>query len=257
MVALLLDIDGVLYVGDEPLPGAVAALERLRQLDCGLRLVTNTTSKSRREIVAHLNELGFQVEAHEVLTPAAMAVRHCRERGHERVSLLVADGLREDLGELREAAPGDPADAVVLGDLRGRLTEDLMNAAFRLLMDGSELIALQHNRYFRRADGIVLDVGAWAAALEYATGREAAVVGKPAAAFFSAAVADLPVSDGPAVMVGDDIEADIGGALAAGLRGVLVCTGKYRRDIASASGVEPTATVDSIADLPDLISGWA
>src|SRR2546423_1428496 len=81
--------------------------------------------------------------------------------------------------------------------------------------DGAELVALQHNRYWRRADGLALDVGAYAAALEYATGREAVVVGKPAQAFFHAAMADMGVDC--ALMVGDDVEADVGGALAAGV----------------------------------------
>jgi ribonucleotide monophosphatase NagD (HAD superfamily) len=89
--ALLLDIDGVLHVGDEPLPGAAEALARLRGLAGGLRLVTNTTSKSRRAIAEHLRELGFDVAEEEVLTPAALAVAHCRRRAYGRVSLMVGD----------------------------------------------------------------------------------------------------------------------------------------------------------------------
>jgi len=111
-------------------------------------------------------------------------------------------------------------------------------------------VALQHNRYWRREDGLVLDVGAYSAALEYATAKEAVVVGKPAAAFFAAALADLNARPARAVMVGDDIEADVGGAIAAGLRGILVRTGKYREDTLAASGVRPTEIVDSIADVP-------
>ena len=129
----------------------------------------------------------------------------------------------------------------------------MLNGAFRQLMDGAELVALQHNRYWRRADGLALDVGAYAAALEYATGREAVVVGKPAQAFFDAAMADMGVDR--AVMVGDDVEADVGGALAAGVPGVLVRTGKFREDALAASGVTPTAIADSIADVPGLVGG--
>jgi HAD superfamily hydrolase (TIGR01458 family) len=114
-------------------------------------------------------------------------------------------------------------------------------------------VALQHNRYWRRADGLVLDVGAYAAALEYATGHEAVVVGKPSPDFFKAAIADMGVQR--AVMVGDDVEADVGGALAAGLAGILVRTGKYRDDALAASGVTPTAIADSIADVPALLAG--
>jgi phospholysine phosphohistidine inorganic pyrophosphate phosphatase len=247
---VLLDIDGVLYVGDEPIEGAREALAELRELGGGLRLVTNTTSRSRREISEHLHELGFDTALEEVLTPAAMAVRHCRENGYESVVLLVGERLREDLEALDRSSSGERADAVILGDLGDGFTAEVLNRAFRLLMDGAELVALQHNRYWRRADGLALDVGAYAAALEYATGREAVIVGKPARAFFDAAIADMGLER--AVMIGDDLEADVGGAMAAGLPGVLVRTGKYRED-ALPAGVTPTAIADSIKDVPALL----
>jgi hypothetical protein len=107
------------------------------------RLVTNTTSRSRQQIVDYLRKLGFDTRADEVLTPAAAAVRHCRDRGHQHVALLVADALREDLGERQEAPAGVHVDAVIFGDL-GRFTDATLNAAFRMLMDGAELVALQH-----------------------------------------------------------------------------------------------------------------
>jgi HAD superfamily hydrolase (TIGR01458 family) len=247
---VLLDIDGVLYVGEEPIEGAHDALPALRELSAGVRLLTNTTSRSRREVLEHLLELGFEVTLEEVLTPAAMAVRHCRQQGYRSVAALVSEGLREDLAALALVALGSDTDAIVLGDLGDGFTAQVLNGAFRAMMDGADLVALQHNRYWRRADGLALDVGAYSAALEYASGREATVVGKPARAFFDAAVADLGVER--AIMIGDDVEADVGGAMAAGLPGVLVRTGKYRADALS-SRVTPTAIVDSIRDVPELI----
>jgi phospholysine phosphohistidine inorganic pyrophosphate phosphatase len=247
---VLLDIDGVLYVGDRPIAGAHAALAELRTISAGLRLVTNTTSRSRREVFEQLRGLDFDVALEEVLTPAAMAVTHCRERGYRSVVLLVSERLREDLAPLDATAGDTAAEAVILGDLGDGFTPEVLNGAFRMLMDGAELVALQHNRYWRRADGLALDVGAYAAALEYASGREAVVVGKPAQEFFAASMADMGLDQ--AVMVGDDVEADVGGAMAAGLPGVLVRTGKFRHDALSAR-VTPTAIVDSIADVPELL----
>jgi HAD superfamily hydrolase (TIGR01458 family) len=254
---VLLDIDGVLYVGDEPIAGAHEALTQLRKQSAGLRLVTNTTSRSRRQVAEHLEQLGFDTSIEEILTPAAMAVRHCEERGHSSVELIVSDGLREDLAPLGSAPasergggkPGTPIDAVILGDVGDRFDAGLLNHAFRLMMDGAELIALQHNRYWRRSDGMALDVGAYAAALEYATRSEAVVVGKPSQEFFAAALAEMELEQ--AVMVGDDVEADVGGAMAAGLAGVLVRTGKFRQD--ALPEVTPTAVADSIADVPELL----
>lgn len=251
---ILLDIDGVLHVGDEPIEGAVEALKRLRRHRAGVRLLTNTTSKPRAAIVERLRGMGFALEGDEVLTPATLALEHCRKRGYEAVMPLVSQALREDLAGLREAAPGEPVDAVVLGDLGSGFTAEVLNAAFRALIEGAELVALQHNRYWRSEEGLVLDVGAYSAALEYGAEVEAVVVGKPARRFFEQGVAALGVSAADAVMVGDDIEADIGGALDAGIDAVLVRTGKYREDAVAASPVTPSATIDSIVELEPLLS---
>jgi phospholysine phosphohistidine inorganic pyrophosphate phosphatase len=247
---VLLDIDGVLYVGDEPIEGAHDALAELRRIGGGLRLVTNTTSRSRRQVAEHLQELGFETSIEEILTPAALAVRHCEEHGHELVELVVSDGLREDLAALQSPSRSASVDAVILGDGGDRFDAALLNRVFRLLMDGAELIALQHNRYWRRKDGLTLDVGAYSAALEYATRREAVVVGKPSPDFFDAAVAEMGMAQN--VMIGDDVEADVGGAMSAGLAGVLVRTGKFlQRELPPE--VTPTVIVDSIADVPAML----
>jgi HAD superfamily hydrolase (TIGR01458 family) len=250
--ALLIDIDGVLHVGADPVPGAPQALAELRRRDIPFRLVTNTTSRSRRLVVERLVGLGFDVDEAQVLTPAALAVQHCRSHGLTRVALHVAPALREDLEALGDAgadADDGDLDAVVLGDLGDDFTYARLNAIFRQLDGGAELIALQRNRVWQREDGLVLDAGPFVAALEYATGTEATVVGKPSPAFFAAALADLSTAPGSAAMIGDDVEADVQGALDAGLAGILVETGKYRAEHVRASGVEPTLTLPSIADL--------
>jgi HAD superfamily hydrolase (TIGR01458 family) len=142
---------------------------------------------------------------------------------------------------------------VVLGDLGEAGNYETLNRVFRQVSAGAELIALQKNRYWETADGLSLDAGPFVAAIEYASGREAVVVGKPAPPFFELALGDLGVDPGRTAMVGDDVEADIGGAMEAGLPGVLVRTGKFREDRVRESGIEPTATVDSIAEVPALL----
>jgi phospholysine phosphohistidine inorganic pyrophosphate phosphatase len=247
---VLLDIDGVLYVGDDPIEGAADALAQLRRIASALRLLTNTTSRPRRAIHEHLLELGFDVKLEEILTPAALAVRHCEQQGYTSVRVLTSEALDEDLAPLGPFAGDGPVHAIVLGDLGEGFTSEVLNSAFRQILDGAELIALQHNRYWRSDNGLVMDVGAYAAALEYATSREAFVVGKPSGAFFEAAIADMGLER--AVMVGDDVEADVGGAIAAGIPGVLVRTGKFRTE-ALEGDITPTAVVDSVADVPELL----
>lgn len=252
--ALLLDIDGVLHVGDEPIPGAIEAVAELRGLASGLRLLTNTTSRSRAEITARLLRAGFDLEDREVLTPAAMATRHCAASDFKAVRLVVSDSLREDLQGIPEAASGDDADAVLLGDIGDGFDAELLNELFRLIHAGAELVALQHNRFWQHEGGLRLDVGAYAAALEYATQKQATVVGKPSPKFFESALADLGAMPTDALMVGDDAEADVNGAQAIGIAGVLVRTGKYRPGVVAERGFGPAATIDSIADLPALLN---
>jgi HAD superfamily hydrolase (TIGR01458 family) len=249
---LLLDLSGVLYVQDEAVPGAADALAKLRDGGIPLRLVTNTTMRPRRSILERLQSLGIEAEPSELLTPATLAVRRCEEAEYESVSLVVLDELREDLDGLEEGEGS--VDAVIVGDLGEGWSYGILNRAFRQLMDGAELIALQKNRYWETAEGLSLDAGPFVSALEYATGREAEVVGKPSDSFFALALSELGVRADRAAMVGDDVEADVGGAMDAGLAGILVRTGKYREDLVRKSGIEPTATVDSIAGVPELIS---
>ena len=249
--AVLLDLDGVLYVENEPIAGAVDAVRRLREAGLALRLVTNTTSRPRRMIVERLERLDFAVVAGDVVTPAALAVRHCLQEDRRRVALIMNETVKEDFAELEEVATG--AEAVIVGDLGSAFGYDVLNRAFRAVMDGAQLVALQKNRFWLTPDGLSLDVGPFVAALEYATGREAFVVGKPAAGFFATVLGELGVEPTAAVMVGDDVESDVGGALRAGLAGVLVRTGKYREEAVRASRIHPTAVVDSIAGIPTLL----
>jgi HAD superfamily hydrolase (TIGR01458 family) len=249
--AVLIDLDGVLYVEDEPVPGAHEAVARLRDGGRVLRFVTNTTSRSRPATLEKLRRLGFSLGDEELMTPAALAVRHCLDKGRGRVSLLMNDEVKGDFEALEE--DDHEPEAVIVGDLGEEFAYPVLNRAFRHVMAGAELIALQRNRFWQRADGLSLDVGPFVAALEYATSREAYVVGKPARTFFSEVLRDGGSEADAAAMVGDDIETDVGGAVDAGLAGILVRTGKYRADAVAASGIKPTATVDSIADVPKLL----
>jgi HAD superfamily hydrolase (TIGR01458 family) len=250
--AFLIDIDGVLHVGPDPIEGAFDAIDALRERGIGFRLVTNTTSRSRRRVVERLVKIGFQIGEDDVLTPAGLALRRCAEQGYKRVALHVADALAEDFASLG-VFDGDEPDAVILGDLGDGFTHQRMNRIFSQLDAGAELIALQRNRVWQSEDGLVLDAGPFVVALEYATGKDAVVTGKPSQAFFSAALAELGADPSAAAMIGDDLEADVGGALDAGLSGILVRTGKFRKDNLTESDVEPTLVIDSIAELPKLL----
>jgi len=220
---VLLDLDGVLYVGREALPGAAEALARLRAASLPLGFVTNTTRRSRRAIRADLAAMGLAIADDELFTPARAAREWIGARGLSPY-LLIHPGLAEDFASL----PQDGKDAVVIGDAGDGFTYAALNQAFRLLILGAPLLALAANRYFRDADGLSLDAGPFVTALEHASGVRALLFGKPAPEFFRAAIGSFGCPSSEVVMIGDDVEADVNGAIAVGLAGILVRTGKYR-----------------------------
>jgi HAD superfamily hydrolase (TIGR01458 family) len=259
--AVLLDIEGVICVGDTALPGSLEAVRRIRQAGLAYKFITNTTRRPRRLIVADLERLGLDVREEDVFTPA-IAARDTLANQRLTPLLVVHPNLREDFAGLQTA--GDAAagiegfDAVVVGDAGVYFTYELLNRAYRMLVDGAAFFALARNRNFLDRDGeLSLDAGPFVAALEYGSGRTADVLGKPSPSFFSQAVESLGCAAGDVVMIGDDAEADVGGAMAAGLKGVLVRTGKYRQGQETLLAVPPNlvaadleAAVDRLFDPP-------
>ena len=204
--ALLLDIDGTLYVGDEPLPGAESAIRRLEQRGIQLRYLTNTTRFSRRELAERLRAMGFPASDAQLFTAPVAAAEWLRRAGIHRIALYVPDSTLDDFRSFEHAGEGETAEALVVGDLGEAWTFARMNAAFRQLLEGARLVALQRNRYWRTPDGLTIDAGAFVAALEYAAGVRATVVGKPSAEFFRLASDSLPPDAHPALVVGDDVD---------------------------------------------------
>ena len=250
MTALLLDLDGTLYVGDAAIPGAADAVRDLAERGTPFRYVTNTTRLSRRALAARLAAMGFPAAPEAIFTPALAASEWLRERGLGRIALYVPEAAHEDFAafERDDARP----DAVVVGDLGEAWTFAALNRAFGQLVGGAALVALQKNRYWLTPAGLTLDAGPFVAALEYASGRQAVVLGKPSVDFFRPAAVSLGVDPRAVFMVGDDLEADVAGAQAAGLRGALVRTGKYHESELQRTGVRPDAILDSAAHLADL-----
>lgn len=249
----LFDLDGTLYVGGAAVPGAPETLARLRSRGVPFRLVTNTTSRSRRTLVERLDGYGFRVAAEEIVTATLAGVELLRANGHRRVAPFVPAGALEDMAGLTLAGgtsgrPRAPADAVVLGDLGDQWTYALLQEAFEQLMGGAVLVALSRDRYFRQGDRLALDAGPFVAALEYATGAAATVAGKPSPTFYHAAVHALGAAPDRVAMIGDDLWSDVQGAQRAGLQGWLVRTGKFREDVLRSSGINPDRILGSVAD---------
>ena len=240
--AVLCDIGGVLYVGDEPLSGAVEAVFRLKA-HFPVRFLTNTTQKTGAQVVGMLRDMGFDIGPDEVITALDMTHKFLRDEGSGACYLLTpdAEAFFSDL-------PSQPCRYVVVGDAQENFTYEKLNRAFRVLMEGGELIAAAKNRTFKDHDGkLSMDAGGFVSALEYAAQKEARILGKPSRDFYSLACAMVGAEPGDVVMIGDDIESDVAGAQAAGLRGILVRTGKFSPEDLE-RGITPDMSAENFAE---------
>ena len=241
--AVLCDIGGVLYVGDVPIEGAIEAVRHLKQ-HYPIRFLTNTTQKTSAQVVDKLQELGFKIDANEVLTALDVTKMFLQSKKSTAKFLLTDDALAffEDMKEY-------PQKYVVVGDAQDNFSYANLNAAFRVLNSGAELVAIAKNKYFKDADNeLSMDAGCFVSALEYASSKESLLIGKPSKAFYHMACADMDVKPSACVMIGDDIEGDIQGAQKAGLNAILVQTGKFAlKDLEL--GITPQKVIASIADL--------
>ena len=291
---LLIDLDGVLYIGDQPIEGAADAVARLKAENYALRFVTNTTTKSLETLHKKLVAMQLPIEKNEIISATQAAVLYLRSSGSAQSEgthspaeagwatkdendkrlandereksgvahplgwdrkkehsltcfLVLADDPKKDFAEFTQTDTNP--DYIVIGDIGKQWNYDLLNKIFNMVINGAEMIALHKGKFWQTEEGLQIDIGAFVAGLEYVTRQTATVIGKPSRTFFETALIDMGVKPGQAAMIGDDIDSDIGGAQAAGMKGILVKTGKYRQELVNKSNVKPDVVVDSISEL--------
>ena len=255
MKALLFDLDGVLYTGDRPIAGAAEVVEWCKDQAIPHLFLTNTSSRPVSALVDKLARFGIPSTVEDFVTPALAARQWLKDHCDGRIALFVPDATRNEFSEFRQCDDefADDVGAVIIGDLGKAWDFDTLNRAFRILMNNTDarLLALGMTRYWRADDGLRLDAAPFVKALEHASGREAIVTGKPAKAFYDNALNKLGSKADETVMIGDDIKGDIEGSQNAGIRGLLVRTGKFQPSDLE-QNITPFDVIDSIYDLP----GW-
>lgn len=254
---ILFDLDGVLYVGEHAIDGAVATLEWVVREGIPHLFLTNTSSRPRSAIVDKLAGMGICIDADDILTPPLAASRWLGQSVEGPLALFIPEATRSEFSAFEQLSEESRrgAGAVIVGDMGHAWTFERLNRAFTLLMQepAPALVALGMTRYWRSEQGLQLDAGPFVRALEYATGHEAVVMGKPAKGFFDSAASLLGIGPAGLLMIGDDIRGDIAAAQACGIRAALVRTGKFS-EADLQTGIVPDALLDSIADLP---AWWA
>jgi len=250
---LLLDMDGVLTVSWEPLPGAVASFARLRAGGLAIRVITNTTSRSRETIAAGLRGAGFEIADDEVMSAALAAGAYLRDAHPGERVFLLGDAQRADLAGVQLVGLDDDPGVVLISGADESFDYATLNRVYRALLGGAAFVAMHRTMAWMTTDGICLDVGAYVVGLERAVGRPAVVTGKPSPSFFTAGLDALGLPAGRVAMVGDDMDSDVLAAQAVGIGGVLVRTGKFREDALDRAVGAPDRVVDSIVDVPALL----
>ncbi len=249
---VLSDLDGTVYQQGRIISGVQEALAELERMGIPVRFITNTTRKSRRNILKSLEELGLKVDPQQIFAASHAALEYCRKAKYRHIRLVTAaHDLKEDFAEFELDSPNP--EAVVLGDLNTGFNFSILNEIFRLIGTGATLVAMQKNRYWLAEDGLTLDMGPFVAALEYASGKEAVVVGKPDPAFFKLAISGWNIPPENILVIGDDIKSDVSGARNSGMNSALVRTGKFKPDDLNDTSINPDAVLSSFSQLPGFI----
>nr|CAB3252202.1 haloacid dehalogenase-like hydrolase domain-containing protein 2 [Phallusia mammillata] len=220
--AVLVDLSGTLHIDKQPIAGSHEALAKLRRSNLKVKFVTNTTKECLNSLYLRLQDMDFDIKLSEIFTSLTAARRLVESKGM-RPYLMLTDSAKQDF----EGLTTDEPNCVVMGLSPGHFEYESMNKALNLLLGGCDLIAINKARYFKRTNDLALGTGAFVTALEFATDKQAIVVGKPEKRFFHSAIEDLGCKPDECVMVGDDVRDDVGGAINAGMHGILVKTGKY------------------------------
>lgn len=249
---LLIDIDGVLVTENQCIEGAIEAINYLIDKKIPYLLLTNTTRQSRITIWHHLKRIGFPIEESELMTAPIAAAKWLKKRGVISINLFLSGSAVNDFKDFKITSFNP--EYVVIGDIGRDLTFGRLNNAFRLIMGGAKILALQKNRCWQTDEGLTIDAGAIVAALEYATNKRALIMGKPRREFFSLAAEKLKIHLSELAIIGDDLETDIRGGQKAGLFGIAVKTGKFREGFMNKLKIKPDLILSSIADLPNFLS---
>ncbi len=250
--AFLFDLDGTLAVDGKPIPGVADTLKWLKGRGYAIRICTNTTTMSRSTLSSMLRTSGFAVEPHEVFSAPAAAVAYLHSRSVRSCYKLLSVDVKSDFMDFVHSE--SDVEFIVIGDIGDIWDYALMSQLFDWVMDGAKIIALHKGRYWLSGGRLKLDIGAFITGLEYATGTSALLVGKPSPDFFNLAIEDLSLDSGQMCMVGDDLVNDVQGSQNCGIAGIQVRTGKYRQNANIQLSIRPNLVIDSVADLPGLLS---
>ncbi|PJF40406.1 MAG: HAD-IIA family hydrolase [Chloroflexi bacterium] len=255
IAGVISDMDGVLWRGDEMLPGTPDLFAMLREREIPFVLATNNSAKTPAQYIDKLAGMGIHaIVESQIITSGTATVAYLQAQlgPGARVHVLGGDGLRHIIDEGGFLLVNEDADAVVVG-IDTHLTYDKLKRATLLIRDGAEFIGTNPDVTFPAPEGLVPGAGSIIAAVQTATDRQPIIIGKPHRPMFKAALDLLGTSPETTVMLGDRLGTDIAGAQNAGLKSILLFTGVNTWQELPHSAVQPDLAYE---DLPSLLKVW-
>lgn len=253
---ILLDVDGVLWYGGRLIKGAKETLEFLEKNNYNYLFLTNISRYTAKELSGRLQKLGLIVPLEKIMSPIEITIQFIKNKKEKAVCFVISEpAIKQQFGEagLKIIETDSKADFVVVF-LYEKTTYQMLDTAFRLLVKGAELVSNSDLKSIAFRDNFPsIATGAFVKALEYSSGKKAALTGKPNPEFFWQAIKKLGAKRSETLMVGDTVSTDIVGAKNAGIKSVLVKTGNFDKKELKKSVLKPDAVIESIAGLPKLL----
>lgn len=249
---ILSDIDGTLYFKGSPIPGAAETISQLRINGLKLLFFTNTDSKSPKTILRILLEYGFNISEQEIYTPIIALKEFLNQYPDKKSFFVTTAEVEEEFHDFPKVEGSEVPEFVIIGDFHDNWDVNRLNKAFQYVLKGAKLLGTQGNWYYLdRIGEPVLDTGSFVHMIAKAANSESKIFGKPSKEYFLQASEKIKLKPNEVIVIGDDIESDIQGAINAGIKGILVKTGKGQNFNPNKSTIKPFKAVDSFTSLID------
>jgi HAD superfamily hydrolase (TIGR01458 family) len=247
---ILIDFDGIINLGGTVAKDAKDFLEFLTQNKIPSHIISNSTLKTSKDVRAFLTEYSIQSSI-PIMTTVDASYNYIK-KNYKKISVYCEEKIRQVFQEFIDE---ENPEAVLIGDLGAGWTYETMNNIFRKVIAGAEIIAMQMNKYWK-PDGktLSLDAGPFINAIEYATGKQAILIGKPSGLYFESALQQLEFSiNENFIMIGDDYDNDILAAQNIGGKGILVYTGKTKYPLPKENKIKPSHEAQNLTEVISIL----
>ena len=249
---ILSDIDGTLYFKGTPIPGTVETLSKLREVGLKFLFFTNTDSKSPKTVLKILKQYGFTIDKEEIFTPIIALKEFLSKYPNKKSFFVTTVEVEKEFQDFPKIKGTEIPDFVIIGDFHDNWDVHRLNQAFKFVLKGAKLLGTQGNWYYLDSKGEpVIDTGSFVHMIAKAANVEPIIFGKPSKEYFLQALKMIKLKQDEVLVVGDDIESDIQGAINAGIKGILVRTGKGQFFESDKSQISPYKIIDSFSSLKE------